>query len=621
MNVFKRILTILLSFAFVGFLILSSASPFMQRRSQAGQAAPASAPAQGTPAPSAAPDTAMLDFIGGSVPEDATQIAMVLQAGETALLDRLPALEEADLRGSSNVEEICQWAATRPEVKVLYSVSLPNGVTVDNDADSVSLAGISAEEAEPALATLAFLPALRQIDLGVGSEMAALSGSQIASLRQQFPETAILGTLNLLGKDLDPETESLDLSELGHGDVESAAATLAMLPNLKQLRLGSEEESDLSWADVALLQKACPGVVVDYAFRRWDKDLNLSDEMLDLNHIPMDDRGAAVRELMPYMTNCKVLDMDSCGVSNEDMAVIRDENPDVDVVWRIWFGTDYSVRTNVTKILASKPSKGGVLYDSVGEQLQYCTKVRYLDLGHNFDIVDFSFVRNMPDLEVVVVSMTGIRDLSPFSSCSKLKWLEAGNCQLSDLSPLAECKELRHLNVGTNSGVNDITSLYDLELKRLWLGVGDPVPTEQVEEMRSRHPKCEVNTTVPTGKEKDANGNNANEGYVLEYWKCYQQYLAADWEFYENNNHTFPAQRPLGWWKVVFKCFQYNLQDGAYAFSWNDPKYNPHGPDVAPVNTHVIDTSFLDEDFEIPETIIPDKLEDPPGETLYESPY
>ena len=42
---------------------------------------------------------------------------------------------------------------------------------------------------------------------------------------------------------------------------------------------------------------------------------------------------------------------------------------------------------------------------------------------------------------------------------------------------------------------------------------------------------------------------------------------------------------------------------------------------MAPVNTFVINTSFLDEDFEIPETIIPDKLDDPPGEILYESTY
>ena len=40
---------------------------------------------------------------------------------------------------------------------------------------------------------------------------------------------------------------------------------------------------------------------------------------------------------------------------------------------------------------------------------------------------------------------------------------------------------------------------------------------------------------------------------------------------------------------------------------------------MKPVNTKVIDTSFLKEDWEDPGSIIPDVLSDPPGETLYES--
>ena len=619
MKTFKRIVTIIISLAYVVFLFLCATSPAVRVQQEAvpGNPVVASTDTASKPFSLGKPK---VDFAAGSFPEDTEELTVVLQEGETSLLDRFAALKSADLRGSGNLEEILAWAAEHPEVAVRYSVVLPNGVTLDNDAASVDLSGLTAEQAEQTLALLKYVPGLTEIELGSGSSLAALSGAQIAALRESFPGASIKGALTLLGQEVDPSVETLDLRSLSHDDAQSASATLALLPNVKTIQLGSAADNDLSMEDIGLLETACPNAVVDYSFNLWGKDVNLSDEMLDLNHISMDDQGAAVRSIMPYMSNCKVLDMDSCGVSNENMAAIRDENPDVDVVWRIWFGSDYSVRTNVTCILASKPSKGGILYDDVGDQLKYCTKVRYLDLGHNSDIYDFGFVRNMPDLEIAVISMTGISDLTPFSSCEHLKWLEAGNCRLSDLSPLAACKELRHLNVGTNSGVNDITPLYDVELRRLWLGVGDPVPAEQVAEMRRLHPKCEVNTTVPTGNEKDANGNATNEGYVTEYWKCYQQYLAKDWEYYSNTG-TFPAQRPLGWWKVVFKAFQYNLQDGAYAFSWNDPKYNPHDPDVAPVKTYVIDTSFLDEDFEIPETIIPDKLEDPPGEILYESTY
>jgi len=611
----KRVLTVIISLIYIAFLVVCAVSAPV--RLQGGES-PAPQPAL---RPAAAPVSAVptVDFAAGSFPEDATELTLTLQEGETALLDRFAALESADLRGSGNLEEILDWAAEHPDVNVRYSVTLPNGAVLDSDALSADLSGTSAEQAERTLELLGYLPALTTIDLGD----AAFSGADIAALRQAFPGAEIQGAMKLMGKDVDPAAETVDLRGLSRGEVSSAAATLALLPELKSVVLGSAAESDLKWEDVAALGEACPNAALDYAFTLWGKDVNLSDEMLDLNHITMDDAGAAVRQVLPYMRNCKVLDMDFCGVSNEDMAVIRDENPNVDVVWRIWFGTDYSVRTNVTSILASKPTKGGTLYNDVGDQLKYCTKVRYLDLGHNFDITDFGFVRYMPDLEIVVISMTGISDLSPFASCEHLKYMEAGNCQLSDLSPLAECKELRHLNVGTNEGVRDITPLYELDLKRLWLGVGDPVPAEQVEEMRRLHPKCEVNTTVPTGLERDANGVQNNQGYVEQYWKCYQQYLKADWDFYANYQ-VFPNQRPLGWWKVIYKCFQYNLQDQAYAFAWNDPKYDPHEPDVAPVNTRVLNTSFLDEDFDpvkAQDTIIPDKLDDPPGEILYESSY
>ena len=613
----KRIIKVIVCLVFVGLLVTIAISSPVQNGDGAAPAAPAAEKTPKVKNEPAPKGVTMVEFSAGSFPADSEEIAVVLAEGETALLDEFTALKSADLHGSTNYEEIQAWEAEHPKVKLSYGVTLPNGETLEQDAESAALAGLGEAQAEETLRLLAFLPKLKTVDI-TGADF---SGAQIAALKQSFPELELTGTFTLLGQEVDPKVTELDLTELSHDGVESAAKTLALLSELETISLGSSGDNDLTMDDIALIEAACPDAAVDYHVNVWGRDVSLADEMLDLNHIAMDDQGAAVRSILPYMTRLKVLDMDSCGVSNENMAVIRDENPDVDVVWRVWFGSDYSVRTNVTCILASKPSKGGILYDSVGDQLKYCTKVRYLDLGHNSDIYDFNFVRNMPDLEIVVISMTGISDLSPFADCTHLKYMEAGNCRLSDLSPLAACKELRHLNVGTNENVRDITALYDLDLKRLWLGVGDPVPVEQVEKMRELHPDCEVNTTCPTGKEKDANGNQTNEGYVTENWKCYQQYLAADWAYWENNGGVFPAQRPLGWWKVVFKCFRYNLGDQAYAFSWNDPKYNEHGPDVAPVNTRVIDTSFLDEDFEIPETIIPDKLDDPPGDLLYESTY
>ena len=305
------------------------------------------------------------------------------------------------------------------------------------------------------------------------------------------------------------------------------------------------------------------------------------------------------------MRACTWVDMDGCGVDNEHMARIRDENPDVEVIWRVWFGENYSVRTNVTKILASKPTRGGNIKDSNSEGLYYCTNVRYLDLGHNETLRDFGFVRNMPKLEVAVISMAAIEDLSPFASCPRLLYLEMGNTKVRDLSPLAACTELSHLNIGTNARIEDISPIYDLPLKRLWIGTYTPIPKEQVEKMQQLHPDCEINTTVPSGLEKKADGGAANAGYTIE-WKSFQ--LPLFWG---------DELRPIGYYKVVFKCFRYDLGLKAYSFSWNDPKYTGDDPFAEPVNVSVIDTSFLQEDWVNPHSDDPDLLEYPPGETLY----
>lgn len=126
--------------------------------------------------------------------------------------------------------------------------------------------------------------------------------------------------------------------------------------------------------------------------------------------------------------------MDNTGVSNEALAKIREEFLNIDVVWRVWFGTNYSVRTDVERILASKPTVGGMIYDA--SVLQYCTKVKYLDLGHNDELPSIDFVRNMPELEVLIIAMTAVRDISPLESCPKLEYLELNSTNIADISPL-----------------------------------------------------------------------------------------------------------------------------------------------------------------------------------------
>lgn len=476
-----------------------------------------------------------VDFEDKDVSVEKTEVSLVLQPGETAKLDELPALERADLSGSECYDEIIAWQAAHPDVEVIYTVTFPDGTMADNSTKSLTLGAISPDDAQLTAQLAGYLPALEELDLsGTG-----LSPEDAAAIAVALGDVHITYTCELLGQTVGLETESLDLRGASAAQLLSAADVMKHLPELKTVQLGSELENPLDWETLTALVQGCPKVDFEYGFTLYGKAFTLLDSELDLNHIAVEDGGAQAYAAAGCMKNLRVLDMDFCGVSNEEMAVIRDAYPEVNVVWRVWFGDSYSVRTDVEKILASKPSAGGLVRDRDAETLKYCTKVKYIDLGHNEILTDISFVSYMPELEVAVLAMNNIQDLSPLADCKKLEYLEIQtNARITDLSPLAGCTELEHLNIANCRNFSDITPLFGLnKLKRLWLGCSAPVPQEQIEEFAALHPDCELNTTVwsdPTseGWRIDHVDPYTNKVYYDErYEKLIEQfgYLAGDY--------------------------------------------------------------------------------------------
>ena len=101
------------------------------------------------------------------------------------------------------------------------------------------------------------------------------------------------------------------------------------------------------------------------------------------------------------------------------------------------------MRTDVERILASNPSAGGNLTAANAADLKYCTRVRYMDIGHNEILGDISFVQYMPELEVLIAAMDGLSDISPISACTKLEYLEIPqNFDFNKVSGLTiECRQ------------------------------------------------------------------------------------------------------------------------------------------------------------------------------------
>ena len=481
------------------------------------------------PAPSASQSPESEPVVAPGTPEDSAP-ADEAQPGEAPAVEETPAGTETGESSFAPVPELIQLS----------------GGAFPADQEELTVV-LTAED----VASLPQFYALKTADFR-GSDCQA----ELTAWALEHPEVSVRCEVRLADGTLLPaETRELDLTEAPTAE---NLLPLVLLPELETVELGScadAAESELDWDALAAAVAACPQAQFHYAFKLYGKSFDLQSTEMDLNHITMTDEGALVKKVALCMPELTLLDMDFCEVSDEAMADIRDSLPNTEVIWRIWFGNGrrggYSVRTNVTKILASNPDKAGELTPENTRSLQYCTKVKYLDLGHNDQLADISFVSCMPDLEVAIFALDGFSDLSPLASCPKLEYLEIQSTATSDLRPLAGLTNLRHLNIGYIFSLTDITPLYNLtELERLWIGAYDPVPREQIEEMQRRAPNGEIDytTTDPTG------GN----------WR----YVGTD-----TQGHGILHPR----YALLHEQFEYGRAPYCYSYLSNDPLYYPHG--------------------------------------------
>lgn len=346
------------------------------------------------------------------------------------------------------------------------------------------------------------------------------------------------------GTVVDNRVSSLNLTALTGAQVDEAIRCISCLPKVIKADLGSER-SGFTLKDVKKLYDAFPNLKLDYTFTLYGQEVTTNDTLVNLYHVPVEDECAAAREAFAVMPKLESVDMDSCGASNEALAQLRDEYPNVKIIWRVWFGNNYSVRTDVERILASKPSLGGMLYEGNCEALKYCTECKYLDVGHNEDLTTIDFVRYMPKLEVAVLAMATWTDCSPLAECKNLEYLEIQTTPVIDISPLAGLTNLRHLNI-CNTSVQDLSPIFNLTgLERLWIGGWTGIPYEQVEQMQALAPNCEINWQA----------GDPTEGrwrYVGYHEEAYMYVLHPRYTLLQK---------------------QFGYHDGDYAFYWNDPLY------------------------------------------------
>ncbi len=292
----------------------------------------------------------------------------------------------------------------------------------------------------------------------------------------------------ILGKEYRYDLESIDLSWIDPGELSAAADDIARLEYLREINLIDEDGTRFDLDSLVQLQNSLPGAVIHCSFDLFGKTVSSEDEEIIYEKVNIGNEGVdRIRAALPLLRSCSRLVLSNCGIDNEVMAELRDDYPDKKIVWRIVVH-GYGHMTDIERI------RTNLLDNDDAELLKYFTDVKYIDMGHRKKVTNWEFLRYMPHLQVLIVSITDFsdKDLWYLTECHELEYLEMASCHVTDLTPLAQCTSLEHLCIGALPGVTDISPLYGLtNLKRLRISQ-DNVPQEQKDEITLLLPDCQM---------------------------------------------------------------------------------------------------------------------------------
>lgn len=426
-------------------------------------------------------------FQGGKVANDSTQLSVTTLTQEDLdiIYRYLPGVTTLNAAGCTEYDLLERFRREKPDCQVIYQVAL-GGTEVDYSATELTLMPQNFD-LNTLRENLAHLPQVTAITF----RSAELLPEELEALKADFAHISFQATVNIRGEECDNQTTELNLAGMTGEEVEEVCRRLSMLPNLQRVELMDGNNScQLENIHVKQLKDSAPGVVFNYQFEFFGKTINTADEEVVIRGVKIGDENVdQVRSALDMMDGCRRFVLDSCGLSDEVMAKLREEyRGKTKVVWRVSFAKGNAL-TDAEVVYVSND-----LRDSNCQNLVYFEDARYLDAGHNDTLTDISFISGMPNLEVVILSGSSIKDLSGFANCKKLRVLELCYCGLlSDISPLAACESLELVNISFTA-IRDLSALDGLPIKNLCALNTSSKRVSQQEQQRFKlqHPDCET---------------------------------------------------------------------------------------------------------------------------------
>lgn len=356
-----------------------------------------------------------------------------------------------------------------PDTELIYHTV----VTIDNqkyrtDITTLDISGHGFSDTKAFIQKLNYLPDLETVIFGDVS----IPETEKEMLAAAYPDIKfdVLGTYEIYGKQVLENCEKLDLRDV-HLD-SSLCDQLALLPQLKEVDL---HDQPLSIEDRIKLTKEFPEVSFGWVVNFEDEEYDSSITELDLSDRKYtEDDLERIKHAVQQFPDLEKVILCNCGLSNDTLTEFQKEldkeHINVRVVWRVYIGTQWSLRTDAVafSVLIVNYKHIRMTSDNL-YVLKYCPDLLALDLGHQA-LTDLSVIPEyLPDLRLLIVADNCVWDLSPLSQLKHLHYLEIFLNRVSDLSPLADLHELVDVNISYNP-ISDVTPLLNSPMmQRVWM--------------------------------------------------------------------------------------------------------------------------------------------------------
>lgn len=399
------------------------------------------------------PDTEIVwsvPFQGGTVLNNVTELTVTqLSYEDIDAVNYLPLLKTVHGEQCHDYPQLLALQAKYPNIKVLYQVQV-NGQTLDQDTEALYITSLTAEE----VTLLTYLPKLSRVE---GDDCRDYSVMEQA--KAEHPEWNLAYGIPIAGDLYDCNAKKLTIYG---AEYEELSLGLPGMTSLTELNLRNPKASG---TELARLRTENPNIQIHWQVDFRQETFNDDAVEIDLSAYPLRNVEEA-KEFASKFPNLEKLILESGSVSDDDMAVYRDEvRSDYKVVWTVYFTSKCKARTDETYFM---PIQQGEYYfgEAFVYPLRFCEDMVCIDIGHSV-VQHVDFLEFMPHLKYLILAHTEVRDITPIKHCKELIYLELDFSTVPSYEPLVECTALEDLNL--NKTYCDITPILQMTwLKHLW---------------------------------------------------------------------------------------------------------------------------------------------------------